>query len=70
MVLGLIVFGPKKTMQMAQEVGRVLAQVKHAAGLFQQSSLETDRNRRAPDSARRPVSNTEPTIADNSPETL
>ena len=27
LVLGLIVFGPKKTIEMAQEVGRVLAQL-------------------------------------------
>lgn len=33
--LGLIVFGPKKTMEMAQEVGRLLAQLKRAAGQFQ-----------------------------------
>lgn len=47
--LGLIVFGPKKTIEMAQEVGRVLAQVKQAAGQFQQSSLKTDQeDRHAP----------------------
>jgi Sec-independent protein translocase protein TatA len=30
--LGLIVFGPKKTIEFAQEIGRLWAQVKHAAG--------------------------------------
>lgn len=33
--LGLIVFGPKKTIEIAQTIGRVLAQVKHATGQFQ-----------------------------------
>jgi Sec-independent protein translocase protein TatA len=33
--LGLIVFGPKKTIEMTQTVGRVLAQVRHATGQFQ-----------------------------------
>jgi Sec-independent protein translocase protein TatA len=33
--LGLIVFGPKKTIEIAQTTGRVLAQVKHATGQFQ-----------------------------------
>jgi Sec-independent protein translocase protein TatA len=70
LVLGLIVFGPKKTMQMAQEVGRILAQVKQAAGQFQHSSWETDRNRRDPHSTLPPVSNTGPTITDNSSQTL
>lgn len=32
--LGLIVFGPKKTIEMAQMMGRALAQVKQAAGQF------------------------------------
>jgi Sec-independent protein translocase protein TatA len=30
--LGLIVFGPNKTTELAQEVGRMPAQVKHALG--------------------------------------
>jgi Sec-independent protein translocase protein TatA len=30
--LGLIVFGPRKTIEFAQEIGRVLTQVKQAAG--------------------------------------
>jgi Sec-independent protein translocase protein TatA len=30
--LGLIVFGPRKTIEFAQEIGRVLAQLKQAAG--------------------------------------
>jgi Sec-independent protein translocase protein TatA len=33
--LGLIVFGPKKTIEITQTVGRVLAQVRHATGQFQ-----------------------------------
>jgi Sec-independent protein translocase protein TatA len=32
--LGLIIFGPKKTMEFAQEIGRLLAHVKRAAGQF------------------------------------
>jgi Sec-independent protein translocase protein TatA len=40
--LGLIVFGPKKTIEIAQQAGRVLAQVKHATAHFQQSVLESD----------------------------
>ena len=40
--LGLIVFGPKKTIEIALEAGRVLAQVKHATAHFQQSALEPD----------------------------
>ena len=58
LVLGLIVFGPKKTMEIAQDVGRALAQVKQAAGQFSQSSLGTNRTRRSPDSTPRPISNT------------
>ena len=33
--LGLIVFGPKKTVEIAQTIGRLLGQVKHATGQFQ-----------------------------------
>jgi Sec-independent protein translocase protein TatA len=33
--LGLIVFGPKKTIEIAQSVGRVVAQVKQTTGQFQ-----------------------------------
>jgi Sec-independent protein translocase protein TatA len=33
--LGLIVFGPKRTIEIAQSVGRVLAQVKQANSQFQ-----------------------------------
>jgi Sec-independent protein translocase protein TatA len=33
--LGLILFGPKKTIEITQTVGRVLAQVRHATGQFQ-----------------------------------
>jgi Sec-independent protein translocase protein TatA len=42
LVLGLIVFGPKKTIEIAQEVGRDLAQVKKAADQFQQSALGSE----------------------------
>lgn len=35
LLLGLIVFGPKKTIEIAQTFGRVLAQVKSATGQFQ-----------------------------------
>jgi|HubBroStandDraft_5_1064220.scaffolds.fasta_scaffold857355_1 Sec-independent protein translocase protein TatA len=37
LVLGLIVFGPKKTIEFALEIGRLLAQLKQATGQFQQS---------------------------------
>jgi Sec-independent protein translocase protein TatA len=37
--LGLIAFGPKKTMQFAQEIARVLAQFRRAAEQFQESAL-------------------------------
>lgn len=37
--LGLIVFGPKKTIEFAQEIGRLVAQLKKAAGQFQESVL-------------------------------
>jgi Sec-independent protein translocase protein TatA len=33
--LGHILFGPKKTIEITQTVGRVLAQVRHATGQFQ-----------------------------------
>ena len=32
--LGLLVFGPKKTMEMAQEIGRLVARLKGAVGQF------------------------------------
>jgi Sec-independent protein translocase protein TatA len=35
MLVGLLVFGPKKTMEMAQTIGRVLAQVKKTSSQFQ-----------------------------------
>lgn len=37
--LGLIVFGPKKTIEFAQEIGRLLAHVKSAAGQLQHSAV-------------------------------
>jgi len=55
LVLGLIVFGPKKTIEMAQEVGRVLAQVKKASDQFQQSAVEPERGRHTAESSRNPV---------------
>lgn len=33
--LGLIVFGPKKTVEIAQTIGRLLVQVKHATSQLQ-----------------------------------
>jgi Sec-independent protein translocase protein TatA len=42
LLLGLIVFGPKKTIEMAQQIGRIVAQVKQSAGEFQQSALEAE----------------------------
>lgn len=39
--LGLIVFGPKKTVEIAQTIGRLLAQVRHASGQFQ-SQIEQE----------------------------
>jgi Sec-independent protein translocase protein TatA len=41
--LGLIVFGPRKTIEYAQEIGRLLAHVKNAAGQLQHSALSTDK---------------------------
>jgi Sec-independent protein translocase protein TatA len=35
MLVGLLVFGPKKTMEMAQTMGRVLAHVKKTSSQFQ-----------------------------------
>jgi Sec-independent protein translocase protein TatA len=32
--LGLIIFGPKKTLEFAQEIGRLVAHMKRAAGQF------------------------------------
>jgi Sec-independent protein translocase protein TatA len=56
LVLGLIVFGPRKTIEMAQEVGRALAHVKEAAGQVRQSALETDQFRHAPACSPNPIS--------------
>jgi Sec-independent protein translocase protein TatA len=39
---GLIVFGPKKTIEFAQDIGRQVARVKDAAGKFQESGLTED----------------------------
>jgi Sec-independent protein translocase protein TatA len=38
--LGLIVFGPKKTIEMAQTMGRTLAQAKRATAQFQSQMEE------------------------------
>jgi Sec-independent protein translocase protein TatA len=54
--LGLIVLGPKKTIEIAQEAGRVLARAKHAAAQFQQSALEPDQVRHTAESSSSPVS--------------
>ncbi len=35
LLLGLIVFGPKKTVEIAQTIGRLLVHVKHATSQFQ-----------------------------------
>ena len=35
--LGLIVFGPKKTIEFAQEIGRLVANAKRTVGQFQES---------------------------------
>jgi Sec-independent protein translocase protein TatA len=40
--LGLIVFGPKKTIEIAREVARSLAHIKHAAGQFQRSVMNPE----------------------------
>jgi Sec-independent protein translocase protein TatA len=37
--LGLIVFGPEKTIELAQETGRLLGDLKSAAGQLHQSAL-------------------------------
>jgi len=34
LLLGLLVFGPKKTMEIAQEIGRQVARVKATVGQF------------------------------------
>jgi Sec-independent protein translocase protein TatA len=41
--LGLIVFGPKKTIELAQEIGRLVAYAKHAVGQLQESVLAENR---------------------------
>lgn len=43
MLMGLLVFGPKKTIEMAQELVRVLTRLKQAAGQFKQSAMDSDR---------------------------
>jgi len=39
--LGLVIFGPKKMIEISQILGRSLAQVKHATGQFQ-SQIEQE----------------------------
>jgi Sec-independent protein translocase protein TatA len=48
--LGLIVFGPKKTIEIAQTIGRVLAQFKQAASQFQTQLREEVHHRDKSDS--------------------
>jgi Sec-independent protein translocase protein TatA len=43
--LGLIVFGPKKTIELTQAVGRLLAQIKQATGQFQSQLNEEVRTK-------------------------
>jgi Sec-independent protein translocase protein TatA len=38
----LLVFGPKKTIEFAQEAGRWVAHLKDAAGQFQRSAMATE----------------------------
>jgi Sec-independent protein translocase protein TatA len=47
LLLGLVVFGPKKTIEYAQEIGRLLARLKHAAGQLQDAATAPDRPRPA-----------------------
>jgi Sec-independent protein translocase protein TatA len=44
-LLGLIVFGPKKTIEYAQEIGLLLAQLKHAVSQLQDAATARDRPR-------------------------
>jgi Sec-independent protein translocase protein TatA len=43
LLLGLIVFGPKKTIEFAQEIGRLVAHAKQAVGQLQESVLAENR---------------------------
>ncbi len=43
--LGLIIFGPRKTIELAQSLGRFLAQIKHATSQFQSQLHEEIRPR-------------------------
>jgi Sec-independent protein translocase protein TatA len=52
--LGLIVFGPRKTIEFAQEIGRLLAQLKRAAGQLQESSMASEQAQ-PPSADRKPV---------------
>lgn len=40
LILGLIVFGPKKTIEIAQDLGRMLARAKQATGQLENSVME------------------------------
>jgi Sec-independent protein translocase protein TatA len=53
--LGLIVFGPKKTIELAQEIGRLLAQLKNAAGHLQLSALAPGKEKQSPEPHPHPV---------------
>ncbi|HXM20865.1 MAG TPA: twin-arginine translocase TatA/TatE family subunit [Terriglobales bacterium] len=47
--LGLVVFGPKKTIEIAQTIGQALAQVKNATGQFQSQIEEVVRTQHKAD---------------------
>lgn len=40
--LGLVVLGPKKTIEIARELGRVVTHLKHAVGRFEESATDDD----------------------------
>ncbi|HEY6768776.1 MAG TPA: twin-arginine translocase TatA/TatE family subunit [Candidatus Sulfotelmatobacter sp.] len=48
LVLALIVFGPKKTIELSQSLGRILAQAKHASAQFQSQLNEEISTRQEP----------------------
>lgn len=42
--LGLLVLGPKKTIEIVQTLGQLLTQLKHAIGRLQESVTDSDRS--------------------------